>query len=465
MSELNTTDVLNNSREKRRKSYYRSILGEIVELMRDIDGYYESNPYLTFVPNDGFQKQFLNSTKRFRVIFAGNRSGKSILSSYEVCRFAMGNVPTKKVEVPNVGWVVCPDSRLFVSVILPYLKKFLGQNLKKYFKREQIILCNNGSEIHFKSVDSGVEKFTGASIRYCAIDEDCPEEIFREIVMRTIDQQGDLWITITPLYSTWMYEKIYLRQYTDPELEVFVGTTYENLKHISQEEIERLKTIYPQEELQARLYGKFLFLSGLVYSEFNKSKHLIAPFHIPDDWVRVRIIDHGIQDPTCCLWVAINSKNEYYVYREYYETGKTIAENVKNIIALTGKEYIYRSYIDPTTDKRNPQSNITDYKAYIQAGLSPLSKAPLVEIGTKINMVKTRLREGKLFIFSNLINTIREFSTYCYKKNGMPEDKNNHAMDCIGYLCVLNLKYEVLKGFVPQFLPKSNTFNKREDIW
>ncbi|HOM27318.1 MAG TPA: terminase family protein [bacterium] len=446
--------------EKRRKeralSKGRVQLEKLIEIIGEIKSELEENPFLAFKPNKGFQEEFLNCSKRFRVIFAGNRSGKSVLSAYEVCRFALGIHPVKNVKVPNIGWVVCPDSRVTANVMLPYLRKFLGSNIKKFFKREQIIVLNNGSEIYCKSCDSPVEKFTGASIRYCAIDEDCPEEIFREIFMRTIDQKGDLWITITPLYSTWMYEKIYLRQFVDPELEVFEGSTFENLTHLPEGELERLKTIYSEEELQARLYGKFLFLAGLIYQEFDKRKHLIHPFHIPDNWIKFRFIDHGINDPTVCLWLAVDPNNNYYFYREYYERGLIIHENVKNIIALTGKEKIYKTYIDPTVDKTNPQTNISDFRAYIEAGINNLCKAPLTEIGTKINKVKTFFKAGRIFIFNNLLNTIRELSTWSYKKNGLPERGNDHTLDCIGWACLLDFKYSVLKVGLPRFLPRGN---------
>jgi phage terminase large subunit-like protein len=427
-------------------------MDKISDILLNLNRGYQEYPYLLFKPNRGFQEDFLNSRSRFRVVFAGNRSGKSKVSAYEVVRFALGL--REGVEVPNEGWVVSPDSRVAFVVMIPYVKQFLGNQVKKFYKREQILEVKNGSVIYFKSTDSGVEKFTGASIRYCAIDEDVPEEIFREIVMRTVDKKGDLWITITPLYSTWMYEKIYLRQFTDPELQVFQGSTYENASNLPEGEIERLKTLYSPEELQARLYGKFLFLEGLVYKEFSLNQHCVMPFHISDDWIRLRFIDVGIKDPTACIWVAINKEDKYFVYREYYETEKTIEENAKNIILLTGNEKIVRTYIDPSSDRRGAQSHITDYRAYIEAGIKPLFKAPLVEKMTMINAVKTMLKNKRLFIFRNLRNTLTEFSTYSYKKSGIPEDKNDHILSCIGWLCCLNLRYEHFTNAIPQYVPK-----------
>jgi len=440
---------------RERDRYYENkrVISEVIEVLSSIKRDIEDNPFKTFSPNEGFQRAFLNSGSRFRVVFAGNRSGKSILSAYEVCRFSLGIHPIKKVEVPNIGWVVCPDMRLSSSIMFPYITKFLGNNIHRYYKREAILVLKNGSEIHFKSCDSGIQKFTGVSIKYAAIDEDCPEDVFREIFMRTIDQRGDLWFTITPLYSTWMYEKIWLRQYTDVELEIFVGSTYENVKHISLSEINRLKSIYSKEELEARLYGKFLFLSGLIYPNFNKKQHVITPFHIPDNWIRLRFVDSGINDPTCCLWVAVSPDNEYYVYREYYETGLTIPENVRNILNLNGKDRILYTWIDSTTDRRSSQTSITDYRAYINAGLSPLLKAPFVAVGTKIDKVRNILNTNRLKIFNTCMNTIREFSLWSFKKSGMPEDKNNHALDCIGYLCCIEPKYQNLGSKVPKLLP------------
>jgi len=430
-------------------------MNELSNVLINLNRGYQEYPYLLFKPNKGFQEDFLNSQKRFRVVFAGNRSGKSKVSSYEVVRFALGLREDKKIETPNDGWVVSPDSRVAQVVMIPYIKHFLGNQVKKFYKREQILEVKNGSMIYFKSTDSGVEKFTGASIRYAAIDEDVPEEIFREILMRTLDKKGDLWITITPLYSSWMYEKIYLRQFADPELEIFKGSTYENSINLPQGEIERLKTLYSPEELQARLYGNFLFFEGLVYKEFSITKHCVMPFHIQDDCIRLRFIDVGIKDPTACIWVAIDKNDRYFVYREYYETDKTIDENAKNIILLTGNEKILRTYIDPSSDRRGSQTHITDYRAYVDAGIKPLFKAPIIEKMTMINSVKTMLRSNRLFIFRNLKNTLTEFGVYSYKKSGIPEDKNDHILSCIGWLCSLNLKYENFTSAIPKVVSKN----------
>jgi len=361
-------------------------------------------------------------------------------------RFALGKHPYRKIEVPNQIWAVSPDANVSREVMEVKIRKYLNPyDIKRWRERERIMELRNGSEIFFKSADSGVAKFTGRSIRACAIDEDCPEEIYREILWRCFDQQGDIWGTITPLYSSWMYNAIYRNQYKDPEIEVIFGSIFDNAANLNIKEIERIRNSHSVDELDARLYGKFLKFSGLIYKEFDDNIHLIAPFKIPDDWVKVRFIDHGLHDPCACVWIAVNPDNEYHCYREYYKRDRTIADNCHAIKELSGQEKYYCNYIDPATNKRSAQEKTTDYRTYVTSGIMPLRTWRKVEQQTKINATITKLNNRKLFIHKGLVNTIDEIKSWGREKSGEPERGGDHALDCIGAACVENLQYARLR--------------------
>lgn len=395
---------------------------------------------------------------------AVHNSGKTEASAVEVVRFALGKHPHRKIEVPNVGWAVSPDANVSREVMEVKIRKYLNHaDIKRWRERERIMELTNGSQIFFKSADSGVAKFTGRSIKYAAIDEDCPEEIYREILWRCFDQQGDIWGTITPLYSSWMYNSIYRNQYKDPEIEVIFGSIFDNADNLNIKEIERIRNSHSVDELDARLYGKFLKFAGLVYKEFDDNLHLIPSFKIPDEWVKLRFIDHGLHDPCACLWVAVSPENEYHCYREYYKTDRTIADNCLAIKNLSGNERYFCSYIDPATNKRSAQEKTTDYRTYVASGINPLRTWRKVEQQTKINAVITRLNNRKLFIHRGLNNLLDEIKSWGRDKTGEPERGGDHLLDCLGACCVENLQYSGLRqslgGLITEIPTNSNTDN------
>jgi len=402
------------------------------------------DPLKFFKPNP-IQQRLDASQKRNRWCFAGNRSGKSFWLCVEAARFARGEHPHRKIETPNIGWVTSTNYKVSEQVVEPTVKYYIGEdNIAGWEKRDKVLTLTNGSKIYFRSADSreGAKAFTSGKIRWAALDEDCPEDIYKEILMRTFDQQGDIWGAVTPMYSTWMHDKIYLNQYKDPEIEVFFGSIYENSDNLPIGEIDRRKGTYTADELETRLYGKFLFFKGLIYKDFKDIVNLIDPFPIPAHWPKYRILDHGLYDPTACLWVAISPENEHFYYREYYKAGENIPTNCYWVKQLSPEDEIIKlSLIDFTTAKRDPVNKKAIIDEYRSAGIKPLRLAPGSLVATRINKVSVGLKNRQIFVFRNLENTIREFKTWCWLKSGKPQRGNDHTLDCIGFFETFAPKY------------------------
>ena len=418
----------------------------------------EHDPLHFFAPNKvgGFQEKFRKSLKRCRFLFSGNRSGKTEVKAAEGASFARGEHPFRTIETPNVGWVVSVTHEKSRDVTEPAYLKYVGPMFKDFLTRDHIMLLTNGSKIAFKSADArgGARKFTGASIRWADLDEDIEYDIYKELLLRTFDQKGDIWGGVTPKYkhSNWMHKVILLNQYKDPEVECFFGSMYDNKDYIPDfdEQVERLKKTLSPEELEAVLFGKFLMMSGLIHKAFDDDVHLITPFEIPESWPKFRIIDHGLYDPTAVLWVALSPDNERYYYREYYKDNETIPDNCYWIKEMTPSDELKkmrRSLIDPYSGrKRDPVSKKTVLSEYRAHGIRNLILAPGSEVTTRISKVNSALKERKIFIFRTLVHTIEEFKTWIYLKSGKPQDGNDHCMSCIGFFETWNPKFDNMIG-------------------
>lgn len=89
-------------------------------------------------------------------------------------------------------------------------------------------------------------------------------------------------------------------------------------------------------EGRAMVYGEWHKGSGLVYEEFMTEYHVIEPFTIPPHWTLYRWMDHADRNATVCLFAAVSEMNEIYLWQEYYQKNRLIAEHVPAILEMSG---------------------------------------------------------------------------------------------------------------------------------
>ncbi len=205
-----------------------------------------------------------------------------------------------------------------------------------------------------------------------------------------------------------------------------------------------------------RLKGKYVQFSGLVFKEFDNDVHVIDPLPIPKDVKKFRTIDHGLRNPTACLFVYVNDKNEIYVYDEYYETDMTIKENAEAIKVMSGGDKFLWTTIDPSTDNRNAKDRTSIRSDYAKYGILTRSlrtnKDQGIERIRSLMKIDPDTRRPRLFIYRNCYNTIREIQRYRFKdtrskemlnKTEEPAKVNDHAMDALRYLIMSDLSYDI----------------------
>ena len=149
-----------------------------------------------------------------------------------------------------------------------------------------------------------------------------------------------------------------------------------------------------------------------MYKDFKREKHVISPIELQFDWSYYRGVDFGFVHPTGVIFMAINPKGIIYVYDEIYQTGLQTPDLANLIKQKTGGRNITLTVADSAQ-----QSDIAELQKY-GIGVVPVSKAS----GTreedwtthKIRRVTEKLRNDKLFVFSNCVNTISEFESYQY---------------------------------------------------
>lgn len=99
---------------------------------------------------------------------------------------------------------------------------------------------------------------------------------------------------------------------------------------------------------RARLLdGKWSAAEGLVYPEFNTATHVVAAMPAGwEKWPKLRSIDFGFVHPFVCQWWAIDPDGRMWLYREIYQTKRTVAEHAAIINRYSDGE----TYVATITD-------------------------------------------------------------------------------------------------------------------
>lgn len=120
--------------------------------------------------------------------------------------------------------------------------------------------------------------------------------------------------------------------------------------------------------VQAWLNGDWDAVEGAFFDRFDKDKHIIRPFRIPNAWYKIRAFDWGYAAPFCALWGAVSDgqpididgeyvafpKGSVIIYREWYGASKPNvglrlenSEIAKGIIEREKRERIDDMVADP----------------------------------------------------------------------------------------------------------------------
>jgi phage terminase large subunit-like protein len=386
------------------------------------------------------QIPFHKSDKRVRWIFGGNRSGKSIASHVEVMQLALGIHPYRKMVVPNHGWVVSVDFQTSTDVSEFIMLQYLPKSKIKHTSAgnpidgNRVITLTNGSTIGFKSADSGATKFQGTSRHWILYDEEPPYDVYNECNMRLIDTNGLTICAETPtLGMSWTFDEIVEMEGVNPNIEVFHFSMLKN-PHLKKEAVQEAIAKMSDEEKEMRIEGKHIQLSGQVFKEYDREVHVIDGFEIPNsfEWSKFRGIDHGTNNPTACVWVAINREGDWYIYDEYYESDKTIAENCTAIKTISGGDKYDWTAIDGSTKNTESVRKSSYYEEYKKNGIyaKPVWLNE-VNIRLAIDSIRQLLKKNektakpKLYIFRHCTAFLKEFSRYRWKSYRAKDDKNN----------------------------------------
>lgn len=230
------------------------------------------------------------------------------------------------------------------------------------------------------------------------------------------------------------------------------------------------------------LEGHWAAAEGLVYSEFDPSKHVIKTMPPGwETWRKVRSIDLGFTNPFVCQWWAVDPDGRMYLYREIYHSSRLVEDHAKQIVRLSAGENIEASAADHdledrmTLERHGVQTNPArkDIVSGIQAVQARLKIQPDGKPRLFVLDSATVETDTKLIDTKQPTSTLSEFDAYIYppgrdNKNAKetPVDAFNHGMDAMRYAVMLvdNVEYASV-SFTPATVATATLRPNLDHTW
>ena len=267
-----------------------------------------------------------------------------------------------------------------------------------------------------------------------------------------VDREGRELFCMTLLKEAWVDREVIKARLPDgrPDPSVFNvhAEIYDNVGFgLTEQGVKQFAKTLTDEEKEARLRGIPSYMSGLVYPTFNRHKHLVKRFNIPLNWIVDIGIDVHPRERQAVLFLVTNPREDRYGFHEIWDHADPIslAERIVRF-AKANVLRVNKIIVDPLAkgDSNNPNTmfdlmNEVFYSHGYRLDIAVKDR----ELG--ILQVKKHLigpnNMPSIFFFNDLKRTIYEIEGYMYDEEGRLQDKDDHMMENLYRLLLLNTRY------------------------
>lgn len=417
------------------------------------------------------QLEFAHSTAKFRLYGGAKGGGKSYAMRSECVKQCLAARKVRGLALRRTFPEI--EQNMIIPMTSELPKTLYTPNLSK-----GVFTFNNGSTLKFSYCKNFQDVMRYAGIEYDFI---CIEELTHwaerefKILMNCLRTSRE-GIKPHAFFSTnpggvghaWVRRLFVDRKFQHgekPENYDFISAkVYDNYALMkAQPEYEEDLQNLPDALRRAFLDGDWDVFEGQYFPEFNREHHVINPI-IPKTAIKKRIIvfDYGYSAPSAVLWMAQDTQDNVYVYRELYITKQTYRQLAVRIKALTPSdemEEMSTIICDPAIIQKPSEttgSSARDEMSKVGINIKKAnnSRIPGWNVVRKFLKVardpNTKELNSKLKITSNCSNLIRTLPEQLHDDKN-PEDLNtkleDHAADALRYgLMELGIAKETLSS-------------------
>lgn len=410
-----------------------------------------------------------------------------------------------KTMIPPVdsARIICADiQHIGNKVIAKWIPRWCGPWIVRDKKNQQGIstiyefeFAGGKCELDVVSTNdkSGdTQALEGWEGQYLGIEEPVPKPAWTASIRGLRDIRGGRLVgALTPISYPWMLIEL-ARQANLPNknlswLDVDYSVNRHNLKD---NYYETLLEFYGKDEAEARIYGRYRDMIGLVLPMFKRKDHTIPlghNFHYPPrDWIRFRSIDvHGVKKGQAVVYAALGPLGQLVVYHEIWDQ----AENVK-ALAETLWEYeqeeryqgvalapswsgnpddepdtvYWITLIDPLSATVDLSSGTCTAHLLEEYGIRDLEKGSK-DLQLRVKVMREWCAKDRLFVSEGCEEVLWELSAWRFKKEksdtakkayNTPMDRDNDMLEALGRIMVLDPKW---------IWPQNRNYLSRSDVF
>lgn len=391
-----------------------------------------------------------------RLFTAGNRIGKTELAAFEITCHAINWYPSwwpgrkYKAGQDLLIWAAGDTNKTIRDILQVKMlgstqlsKAGTGIIPKKYIQSitrgggvaelvDTIFINRIGgglTTLQLKSYLGGRETFQGTEVDIIWLDEEPPQDVYIECLLRTLTNKGQIMMTFTPLKGlTSLISDFYKASEEQPDHVKITMASWDDVPHLEEEEKKKLLSSIPEWQRDARTKGIPQLGSGAIY-RVALEEILVDNFEIPKHWKKSYSLDVG-WNTTAALFCAINPDNNViYIYDEMYVHKKQPFEYAREI-KMRG-EWI-EGVVDSASNNSNQHDGIKIYELLQSEGLK--LSFPDKSVSAGIYKVWEYLTNGKIKVFKSCKNFQDEYRIYRRDEKGNIIKEKDHLMDAFRYL-------------------------------
>lgn len=344
------------------------------------------------------------------------------------------------------------------------------------------------SILSFKSHDQGRRAFQGTEQDLIILDEEPPDDVYAECLIRLMTTAGLLMTSMTPLEGLTTFIKQYLetavligadgverpadvavfdedqkgKAVEKPRTRYVLSATWDDAPHLDDESKEILWDGIPEFQRDARTKGIPQLGAGAIYP-FPESLFKVPfkeEFDPPAHWPRCWGLDCALGGTTAAVWGALNrDTDELYLYSAYK---RAQTDTGTHATAFRGRGIWIPGVADAAgTINENRTRFIQQYRA---EGFDLVLPDKAVEVG--IQDVYNRIKAKKLRVFASCTDWFDEYRLYHRDEDGRVVKEHDHLMDASRYLVRSGLRRAKLRpNQLDQDKPRPYDMHQMQNNW
>jgi hypothetical protein len=388
------------------------------------------------VPHSDKQDEIIFSDAETTVAVTGTQFGKSQGGALWIKR--QTHIFTNKSD----NFILtAPSYKIMQQSMLPYFLDSM-RGFGEHIKSDNVFKIHSGGTVYMRT-NTDPDSIVGIpNVRAAWGDEAGKYTLYfwENFRARIAARGARVLLTTSPYSMNWLWRDIVKPKLEGklPEVKLIRAASWENPYHtLHDPEKRRREEARMDPRRFAMIYGgEFGKMQGLVYDCWDDDENLVQEFQLPAGTRFIAGVDWGYTDPFVIKVRAVTPDGMQYGISEFYKSGQTLTDMIN--IARQKRQIwpIERFVCDPSQPGYIEEFN--------RAGLIAIPAENDIRLGidAHYNLVKTR--KYKEFIGACPYSH-DERGSYHYpepedlgpddnKKELLPVDANNHAMDVDRYI-------------------------------